>query len=102
MPRIQPLKRQVTDHRIDMDPDVRLVAAHGGRPLGAVLPGQGGVQPLGGGRARLAGVLTEFVANGFEIVDPDPDEFLGVELYCPHRKWEAALDEWAAPGGGPQ
>lgn len=36
----------------------------------------------------------DFVANGFEIVGPDPDENEGVELYCPHYKWDAAADEW--------
>jgi hypothetical protein len=41
-----------------------------------------------------------FMANGFEIVDPVPDPALGLELYCPHHKWDAALDEWAVPGGG--
>jgi hypothetical protein len=42
-----------------------------------------------------AACAATFVANGFEIVDPDPDEALGVELYCPHYKWDAAADEWA-------
>lgn len=36
----------------------------------------------------------DFVANGFEIVDPDPDENDGLELYCAHYKWDAAADEW--------
>jgi len=40
-----------------------------------------------------AACAADFVANGFEIVDPDPDEALGVELYCPHYKWDAAADE---------
>ena len=43
-----------------------------------------------------AACAADFVANGFEIVDPDPDEALGVELYCPHYKWDAAADEWKA------
>ena len=41
-----------------------------------------------------AACAATFVANGFEIVDPDPDENAGVELYCPHYKWDAAADEW--------
>ncbi len=41
-----------------------------------------------------AACAADFVANGFEIVDPDPDEYDGVELYCPHYKWDAAADEW--------
>jgi hypothetical protein len=41
-----------------------------------------------------AACAATFVANGFEIVDPDPDENAGVELYCPYYKWDAAADEW--------
>lgn len=35
--------------------------------------------------------------SGFEVADPDPDEKDGIELWCPHSKWDAALDEWTTP-----
>jgi hypothetical protein len=39
-------------------------------------------------------LVSDLKAAGFEIVDPDPDPALGLDLYCPHCKWDAALDEW--------
>jgi hypothetical protein len=41
-----------------------------------------------------AACAADFVANGFEIVGPDPGENAGADLYCPHYKWDAAADEW--------
>lgn len=39
-------------------------------------------------------LLPDLRDAGFETADLAPDENEGVELYCPHLKWDAALDEW--------
>jgi hypothetical protein len=44
-----------------------------------------------------AACAADFVANGFGIIgadSDDPEDNDGPELYCPHYKWDAAVDEW--------
>ena len=65
MPHVQPFKRQVADHRIDVHPDVRLITAHGGRALGPAFPRQPGIKPRRDRRARLGRVEAEAQAAAY-------------------------------------
>ena len=63
VPHVQPLQGQVADHRVDVHPDMGLVAADGGRTVGPPLPGQPRVKPAGDSHARLGRIQAEAQAS---------------------------------------